>query len=36
MTQGLKGQPGQPITIKKIELNPTVDNKEFKFPEEEK
>jgi len=36
MTQGVKGQPGQPITIKKIELNPTVDDKEFKFPEEEK
>ena len=36
MTQGVKGQPGQPITIKKIELNPTVDDKEFKFPEEKK
>ncbi len=36
MTQGVKGQPGQPITISKIELNPTVDAKEFAFPEEEK
>jgi len=34
MTQGLKGQAGQAITIKKIELNPTVDAKEFAFPEE--
>lgn len=34
MTQGVKGQPGQPITIKKIELNPVVDDNEFKFPEE--
>ena len=36
MTQGVKGQPGQPITISKIELNPTVDAKEFTYPEEEK
>ena len=35
MTQGLKGQPGAPITISTIELNPTVDDKEFEFPEEE-
>ena len=34
MTQGLKGQPGQPITITKIELNPEVDDAAFKFPEE--
>lgn len=36
MSQGIKGQAGQPITIDKIELNPTVDAKEFAFPEEEK
>ena len=34
MTQGAKGQPGQPITITKIELNPKVDASAFKFPEE--
>ncbi|MBN1651012.1 MAG: hypothetical protein JW857_06780 [Bacteroidales bacterium] len=34
MTQGLKGQPGQTITIDKIELNPVVDAIEFEFPEE--
>jgi outer membrane lipoprotein-sorting protein len=34
MTQGVKGQPGAPITISKIELNPTVDEKAFAFPEE--
>ena len=34
MTQGLKGQPGQPITMSSIELNPTVDDKVFEFPEE--
>ncbi len=34
MTQGIKGQPGAPITISKIELNPVVDAKEFIFPEE--
>ncbi len=34
MTQGVKGQPSQPIKITKIELNPTVKNNEFKFPEE--
>ena len=36
MSQGIKGQAGQPITIDKIELNPTVDAKEFAFPEEDK
>ena len=35
LTQGLKGQAGQGITIDKIEVNPTVDKKEFEFPEEE-
>lgn len=34
MIQGLKGQAGQPLTIDKIELNPTVDNAQFQFPEE--
>lgn len=34
MTQGVKGRPGAPITISKIELNPTVDDKEFAFPED--
>jgi len=34
MTQGVKGQPGQPITLSSIELNPTVDDAAFKFPED--
>lgn len=34
MTQGVKGQPGAPLTITKIELNPTVDAALFVFPEE--
>lgn len=34
MTQGLKGQPGQAITMDSIELNPTVDDAVFAFPEE--
>jgi len=34
MTQGVKGQPGQPITIDTIELNPTLDDSAFAFPEE--
>ena len=33
MTQGVKDQPGQPITITSIEINPTVDESEFEFPE---
>ena len=33
MTQGVKDQPGQPITIKSIELNPSIDESEFEFPE---
>ena len=33
MTQGVKDQPGQPITINSVELNPTIDDSEFKFPE---
>ncbi|MFK8058700.1 MAG: outer membrane lipoprotein-sorting protein [Polaribacter sp.] len=35
-TQGVKGQPGSPITFTKIELNPTVDAAAFAFPEEKK
>ncbi len=34
MTQGVKGQPGAPITMDTIELNPTVDEAGFAFPEE--
>ncbi len=34
LTQGIKGQEGQPITIDIIELNPTVDDSAFAFPEE--
>ena len=35
MTQGVKDQPGaQPITVEKVEFNPTVDMNDFKFPEE--
>ncbi len=35
MTQGIKDRDaGQPIALTKIELNPTVDLKEFTFPEE--
>ena len=35
MTQGVKGQPGAPITMDSIEINPAVDDSEFAFPEEE-
>lgn len=34
MTQGVKGQPGAPITMESIELNPTVDDAAFAFPDE--
>lgn len=35
MNFGAKGQPGgQTFTIEKIELNPTIDESAFKFPEE--
>ncbi|MFH1000751.1 MAG: outer membrane lipoprotein-sorting protein [Bacteroidota bacterium] len=34
LSQGLKGQPGQIISILKISLNPQIDAKEFAFPEE--
>jgi len=33
MTQGVKDQPGQPITINSIEINPSIDDSEFEFPE---
>ena len=33
MTQGVKGQPGQPITFSSIEVNPKVDEAAFAFPE---
>ncbi|PHQ55213.1 MAG: outer membrane lipoprotein-sorting protein [Lutibacter sp.] len=34
MTQGIKGKPGSPLTITKIELNPEVSESDFSFPEE--
>jgi len=34
MTQGLKGQGGQPINFDKIELNPVVPDEDFMFPKE--
>jgi outer membrane lipoprotein-sorting protein len=35
LTQGAKGQPGMPITMDKIELNPNIEENEFKFPKVE-
>ena len=35
MSQGVKDQPGQPLTITSIELNVEADESEFKFPETE-
>lgn len=35
MTQGIKGQPGQTITVESIVLNPEVDNAIFAFPSEQ-
>ena len=32
-TQGIKDQPSTPLIIDSIELNPTIDENEFKFPE---
>jgi hypothetical protein len=29
----MKGQPSTPLIIESIELNPSIDEKEFKFPE---
>lgn len=34
MTQGVKGQPGSPITIETIELDPSIDESAFAFPDE--
>ncbi len=34
MTQGMKGKPGQAITISKIEVNPTIEDSEFAYPED--
>jgi len=34
ISQGVKDGQSQPITLDKIELNPQVDDSEFKFPEE--
>ena len=35
MSQCVKDQPGQPLTITSIELNVEADESEFKFPETE-
>lgn len=35
ITQGVKGQPGQPITMDLIEFNPSVDDSAFAFPQED-
>ncbi len=35
MTQGVKGQGGQPVTMDTIELNPEVEDSVFVFPEEQ-
>ena len=32
-TQGIKDQPSLPLIIDSIELNPIIDENEFKFPE---
>ncbi|WP_291865337.1 outer membrane lipoprotein-sorting protein [Maribacter sp.] len=34
MTQGVKGQPGSPLTIESIVLNPEVEESAFAFPDE--
>jgi hypothetical protein len=33
ISQGLKGQGGQPVVISAVELNPTIDSSVFKYPE---
>lgn len=33
ISQGVKGQGGQPIVISAVQLNPTIDPAEFKYPE---
>lgn len=35
MSQGVKGQGGQPVTMDSIELNPEVSDSDFAFPAEE-
>ena len=35
MTQGVKGQPGQPITMREVILNPTVEASDFTLPEKQ-
>lgn len=35
MSQGIKGQGGQPVTMDSIELNPEVSDSDFAFPAEE-
>ena len=35
MTQGVKGQPGQPITMSEIILNPMVEENNFVIPSKE-
>ena len=35
LSQGVKDQPGQPLTIKSIELNVQANDSEFEFPETE-
>jgi hypothetical protein len=35
MTQGVKGQPGQPITMSEVILNPTVEASDFTLPEKQ-
>lgn len=35
LRQGVKGQPGTPISITTIELNPVLEDSAFSFPEEE-
>lgn len=35
ITQGVKGQAGQPVTMDSIELNPEVNDADFTYPEEE-
>lgn len=35
MTQGVKGQPGQPVTMSEVILNPTVEASDFTLPEKQ-
>lgn len=34
ISQGLKGQGGQPIVISSVSVNPTINDSDFKYPEE--